>query len=238
MIFNENGALVGYVYIDLEGRDPGSYVNDAKAAVALDLKLPPGTYLNWTGQYEHLQRMQSRMKMVLPLTLFIIFVFLYLTVKSTSKSLIIMCAIPFSIVGGILFVWSLGYNMSVAIWVGIIALLGIAIQDTMVMVNFLDEAWDQDQAAGKLNNWEDYLAATSAGARKSFRPIMMDIVTDFFGLIPVMWAVGLGADVMKRLSAPTFGGLAALLFLILLVIPVIYLAVRSREVKRQTQLLR
>lgn len=222
MIFDENGSLAGYVYIDLKDRDPGGYVTDAKEAVKRDLKLPPGYFITWTGQYEYLERMQDRMKIVLPVTLFLIFGFLYFAMRSTAKTIITMLSIPLSAIGGVLFIWALGYNTSVAVWVGVVALMGVAVQDTMVMISFLDEGWKRRKDAGELKTHEDSLAATADGAQKSLRPILMDVITDFIGLIPVMLATGLGADVMKTLSAPMFGGLVALMFLILIVIPVVY----------------
>jgi len=147
-----------------------------------------------------------------------------------------MVSLPLAAVGSILFIWALGYNMSVAIWVGIIALMGVAVQDTMVMVVFLDEAWEKRKAAGELNNSEDCFLATTDGALKSLRSIVMDLLTDFIGLLPVMLALGLGADVMKRLSAPMFGGLFLLMFFILIVIPVIYLLYEKRVLMKNKSL--
>lgn len=230
MILDENGSIAGYVYIDLQDRDPGGYVTDAKKAVEKEIKLPPGYFITWTGQYEYLERMQNKMKVVLPLTILLIFGFLYFSMKSVSRTLMTMVSLPLAAVGSLLFIWALGYNMSVAIWVGVIALMGVAVQDTMVMVVFLDEAWARRRAAGQLNNLEDCFAATAEGATKSLRSIVMDLVTDFIGLLPVMLAVGLGADVMKRLSAPMFGGLFLLMFFILIVIPVVYYLYEKREV--------
>ncbi len=233
MILDENGSIAGYVYIDLEGRDPGGYVKDAKKIVERDLKLPPGYFISWTGQYEYLERMQDKMKLVMPLTILLIFGFLYMAMRSVSRTLITMLSLPLAAVGSILFIWVLGYNMSVAIWVGIIALMGVAIQDTMVMVVFLDEAWALRKSKGELNNLDDCFMATSEGALKSLRSIVMDLVTDFIGLLPVMLAVGLGADVMKRLSAPMFGGLILLMFFILIVIPCVYLVREQRVFIKQ-----
>ncbi len=228
MILDENGSIAGYVYIDLLDRDPGGYVTDAKIAVARELKLPPGYFITWTGQYEYLERMQAKMKIVLPITVLLIFAFLYMSMRSVSKTLMTMVSLPLAAVGSILFIWALDYNMSVAIWVGIIALMGVAVQDTMVMVVFLDAAWKKRKTDGELNNAEDCFLATTDGALRSMRSIVMDLVTDFIGLLPVMLALGLGADVMKRLSAPMFGGLFLLMFFILIVIPVIYLLYEKR----------
>lgn len=223
MVLDEGGSLAGYVYIDLQDRDPGGYVTDAKKAVAREIKIPPGYFMAWTGQYEYLERMQDRMKIVLPLTILLIFGFIYMSTRSTGRTLITMSALPLSMIGGILLIWALGYNMSVAIWVGLIALMGVAVQDTLVMVTFLDESWKRRAAAGTLRDINDYREATSEGARRSLRAILMDVVTDFIGLIPVLVATGLGADVMKRLSAPMFGGLISLMLMILVTVPVVYL---------------
>ena len=232
MILDENGSIAGYVFIDLKDRDPGGYVSDAKKAVEKEIVLPPGYFITWTGQYEYLERMQDKMKVVLPLTILLIFGFLYMAMRSVAKTLITMISLPLAAVGSIIFIWALGYNMSVAIWVGIIALMGVAIQDTMVMVVFLDEAWKKRKATEELNTADDCFLATTDGALKSLRPIVMDLVTDFIGLLPVMLALGLGADVMKRLAAPMFGGLFFLMFFILIVIPVIYKMREERVVLR------
>lgn len=232
MVLDEDGSIAGYVYIDLEGRDPGGYVKDAKEIVEKEVKIPPGYFISWTGQYEYLERMQNKMKMVLPLTILLIFGFLYFSMKSVSRTLLTMLSLPLAAVGSILFIWGLQYNMSAAIWVGVIALMGVAVQDTMVMVVFLDEAWDRRRAANMLNNFHDCFEATSEGALKSLRSIVMDLVTDFIGLLPVMLSVGLGADVMRRLSAPMFGGLVLLMFFILVVIPAVYFVYEKREVLR------
>lgn len=235
MVLDEDGSIAGYVYIDLEGRDPGGYVSDAKKIVEKEVKLPPGYFISWTGQYEYLERMQSKMKMVLPLTILLIFGFLYISMKSVSRTLMTMLSLPLAAVGSILFIWALQYNMSAAIWVGVIALMGVAIQDTMVMVVFLDEAWEKRRKANELNNLQDCFNATSEGALKSLRSIIMDLVTDFIGLLPVMLSVGLGADVMKRLSAPMFGGLVLLMFFILIVIPAVYFLCEKRKIVQRAE---
>lgn len=235
MILDEDGSIAGYVYIDLEGRDPGGYVTDAKKIVENEVKIPPGYFISWTGQYEYLERMQKKMTMVLPLTILLIFAFLYIAMKSVSRTMITMLSLPLAAVGSILFIWVLNYNMSAAIWVGVIALMGVAVQDTMVMVVFLDEAWGRRRVAGTLNSLSDCFQATSEGALKSLRSIIMDLVTDFIGLLPVMLSVGLGSDVMKRLSAPMFGGLVLLMFFILIVIPVVYFVYEKREVLQRSR---
>lgn len=228
MVLNENGSLAGYVYIDLQDRDPGSYVNDAKKAVLKGVTMPPGYFLSWTGQYEYLERMQDRMKIILPLTLLLIFAFLYMSMRSVAKSLLIMCSVPLSLVGGILLMWGLDYNTSVAVWAGAIALIGVAVETASIMIVFIDEAWRRRRTAGTLLSHEDFISATVDGAQKSLRSVLMAVSMNIFGLLPVMLATGLGADVMKRLSSPMFGGLLSLTFLTLFVIPVVYM-LRERK---------
>jgi Cu(I)/Ag(I) efflux system membrane protein CusA/SilA len=227
MILDENGSLAGYVYIDLKDRDPGSYVEDAKRAVAEHIKVPPGYFISWTGQYEYLARMQERMKIVLPLTLVLVFAFLYFSMRSVAKSLMIMGSVPLSLVGGILLMWALDYNTSVAVWAGAIALIGVAVETTSIMIVFLDEKWNLLRANG-LSGEENFHNATVEGALKSLRPVLMAVSMNIFGLMPVMLAVGLGADVMKRISSPMFGGLISLSLLTLIVIPIIYLLYARR----------
>lgn len=222
MVLDENGSLAGYVYIDLKDRDPGGYVNDAKEAVKRDIILPPGYFITWTGQYEYLERMQDRMKIVLPLTLVLIFGFLYFSTKSIAKTVIVMASVPLSLIGGILLMWALNYNTSVAVWAGAIALIGVAVETTLIMVVFLDGAWKKSKQENRLNDAGGTLAATLEGAQKSLRPVLMAVSMNIFGLIPVMVATGLGADVMKRLASPMLGGLVSLMLLTLIVIPVIY----------------
>ncbi|MBI1860912.1 MAG: efflux RND transporter permease subunit [Deltaproteobacteria bacterium] len=224
MILDENGLLAGYVYIDLKDRDPGGYVNDAKKAVSSEITLPPGYFLSWTGQYEYLERMQARMRVILPLTLILILAFLYFSMQSVAKSVLIMVSVPLSLVGGILLMWALNYNTSVAVWAGAIALIGVAVETTSIMIVFLDEAWKARQ--GSLRTRDDTLLATSEGAQKCLRPVLMAVSMNIFGLLPVMADSGLGSDVMKRISSPMFGGLISLSILTLIVIPVVY---RMRE---------
>ncbi len=222
MVLNENGSLAGYVYVDIQDRDPGGYVHDAKAAVAQEVELPQGYFLQWTGQYEHLERMQERMKIVLPLTLLLILGFLYFSMRSLERALLIMISVPLSLVGGILLMWALGYNMSVAVWAGAIALIGVAVQTVSIMIVFLDEAWNRAKNSDKLASRNAAIRSVAEGAQKSLRPVLMAVGMNILGLIPVMTAKGLGADVMKRISSPMFGGLVSLTLLTLVVVPVIY----------------
>ncbi len=227
MILDENGSLAGYVYVDLEGRDVGGYVNDAKAAVEAQVHMPSGTYIKWTGQYEYLERMQARMKIVLPVTLLLIFVLLYVALRSTGKTLIVMASVPLSLIGGILLMDALDYSTSVAVWAGAIALIGVAVETTSIMIVFLDEAWTT-----KPTTRDDQVAATIAGAQRCLRSVLMAVSMNIFGLIPVMVASGVGADVMKRLSSPMFGGLVSLTLLTLVVVPVVYAMVEGARLRR------
>jgi Cu(I)/Ag(I) efflux system membrane protein CusA/SilA len=234
MILDENGWLAGYVYVDLEGRDTGGYVDDAKAAVADAIHLPAGAYLEWTGQYEYLERMQERMKIVLPLTLAIVFVLLYVAMRGLAKTMLVMASVPLSLIGGIVLMWWMDYATSVAVWAGAIALIGVAVETTSIMIVFLDEAWAERERAGTLGTHAERVEATLDGAQKSLRPVLMAVAMNIFGLLPVMTATGVGADVMKRLSAPMFGGLVTLVVLTLVVLPVAYVtwATRARASAR------
>ena len=228
MVLDEGGSLAGYVYVDLVGRDPGSYVTAAKQAIGDAVELPPGYFITWTGQYEYLARMQERMKLVLPLTLALIFGFLYFSMRSTTKSLIVMASVPLSLTGGIVLMWVLNFNTSVAVWAGAIALIGVAVETTSIMIVFLDQAWNRWRADGRLISSEDTLAATIQGAQNSFRSVLMAVSMNVFGLAPVMLATGLGADVMKTLATPMFGGLFSLVLLTVVVIPCVYRTVYGR----------
>jgi Cu(I)/Ag(I) efflux system membrane protein CusA/SilA len=228
MVLDENASLAGYVYVDFEGRDTGGYVADAKAAVDREVHLPAGTFLKWTGQYEYLERMQERMKIVLPLTLAIVFALLLLGLRSAGKTIIVMASVPLSLVGGILLMWQLGYSTSVAVWAGAIALIGVAVETTSIMIVFLDDSWSARRKDGTLRTMAGRIDATLDGAHRCLRPVLMAVAMNIFGLLPIMTATGIGADVMKRLSTPMFGGLISLVLLTLFVVPVIYLYYAGR----------
>jgi len=229
MVLDENGSLAGYVYIDLLNRDAGGYVTDAKAAIADAVHIPPGYFITWTGQYEYLARMQKRMAIVLPVTLVLVFAFLYFSMQSTSKALIVMLAVPLSLSGGITLMWFLNYNTSVAVWAGAIALIGVAVSTTSIMMVFLDQSWQRWQVEGRLLTAGDGQLAIVEGAKNSLRSVLMAVAMNVFGLMPVMLATGIGADVMKTLASPMFGGLLSLIFLTLLVIPCVYRRVYGRN---------
>jgi len=231
MIRDEDGHLSGYVYVDIDSgkRDIGGYVEDAKKAVASQLKLKPGYLLAWSGQYESMARVKEKMKVVLPLTLFVVFMLIFLNTKSFAKTAIVLMAVPFSAVGAVWLLYILGYNMSIAVWVGLIALLGLDAETGIFMLMYLDLAHDERVKAGTLNTHEDLNEAILHGAVQRVRPKVMTVACAFFGLVPIMWSIGAGADVMKRIAAPMIGGLFTSFLMELLVYPAIYLLWRQRD---------
>ena len=222
MIRNENGLLAGYVYVDVAGRDIGSFVDEAKIIVAKELKIPQGYGLLWSGQYENMIRVKERLKVVLPLTLFIICFLLYMNTKSAVKTGIILLAVPFSLIGAVWLLWILGYNVSIAVWVGMIALMGLDAETGVFMLLFLDLAYNDAKRKGQMKTEHDLTEAIIHGAVKRVRPKMMTVMAAFMGLLPIMWSTGTGADMMKRIAAPMVGGLASSFALELLVYPVVY----------------
>jgi len=225
MIRDENGRLSGYVYVDVDTgkRDIGGYINDAKAAVTRELKLPTGYTLIWSGQYEAMERVREKLKVVLPVTLFLIFALLYANTKSLPKTMLVLLAVPFSAVGAIWFLYALGYHISIGVWVGLIALLGLDAETGVFMLLYLDLAYDERKSAGAMRTREDLEAAIFHGAVKRVRPKVMTVACAFFGLVPIMWSTGTGADVMKRIASPMIGGLFTSFVMELLVYPAIYL---------------
>ncbi len=236
MIRDENGLLVGYVYVDIDPaqRDVGGYVVEAKEAVRraqLDgtLRVPPGHVLEWTGQYELFERMRERMKLVLPLTLFLIMLLLWLHFRNFTEVLIVLLSIPFALVGSIWLLWALDYHLSTAVWVGIIALVGLAAQTGVVMIVYIDHAFERRRAAGKIRDLSDIVWAHMEGTVQRVRPKLMTVATMLAGLVPLLWATGSGADVMKRIAAPMVGGLLTSAFLTLEIIPVVYTYWRQEQ---------
>jgi Cu(I)/Ag(I) efflux system membrane protein CusA/SilA len=223
MIRNENGLLAGYVYVDVTGRDIGSYVEEAKARVAKELKLPTGYALLWSGQYENMARVKERLKIVLPLTIFLILFLLHVNTKSWVKTGIVMLAVPFSVVGAVWFLFLLGYNVSIAVWVGMIALMGLDAETGVFMLLYLDLAYYDAVRQGKMKTLPDLEEAIIHGAVKRVRPKMMTVACAFMGLVPIMWSLGTGADLMKRIAAPMIGGLGTSFIMELLVYPAIFL---------------
>jgi Cu(I)/Ag(I) efflux system membrane protein CusA/SilA len=234
MIRDENGMLNGYVYVDVAGRDIGSYVNDAKKAVREQLQLPPGYSLVWSGQFEYMQRVQQRLLIVVPITLFIIVMLLFLNTRSAVKTFIILLAVPFSAVGAIWLLYLLNYNMSIGVWVGLIALMGVDAETGVFMLLYLDLAYHDAQIQGRMSSWAELKEAIVHGAVKRVRPKVMTVGTMFMGLFPIMWSVGTGADVMKRIAAPMVGGIFTSFIMELAVYPAIYAIWKWHfEVKRE-----
>jgi Cu(I)/Ag(I) efflux system membrane protein CusA/SilA len=222
MLRDENGMLNGYVYVDVAGRDVGSYVEEAKQTVREKVKLPAGYTLIWSGQYEAMQRVRERLTVILPLTLFIVMMLLYMNTKSLTETMLIMVAVPFSAVGAIWFLYFLGYNMSIGVWVGLIALLGVDAETAIFMLLYLNIAYEGAKKEGKMNSLADLQNAIHDGAVKRIRPKFMTVAVMFMGLVPIMWSTGAGADVMRRIAAPMIGGIFTSFILELVVYPAIY----------------
>jgi Cu(I)/Ag(I) efflux system membrane protein CusA/SilA len=222
MLRDENGLLSGYVYVDVSGRDVGSYVDEAKRVVREGLKVPPGYSIAWSGQYEAMQRVRQRLTLVLPLTGLLILLLLYLNTRSLTKTMIIMLAVPFSAIGAVWLLYALGYNMSIGVWVGVIALTGVDAETAVFMLLYLDLAYNDARRAGRLRSLGDLQDAIRQGAVKRIRPKFMTVACMFMGLVPIMWSTGAGADVMKRIAAPMIGGIFTSFLLELLVYPVVY----------------
>jgi Cu(I)/Ag(I) efflux system membrane protein CusA/SilA len=222
MIRNEDGLLTGYVYVDLADRDPSSYVADARRVLAGALKLPPGYTIAWSGQFEAMERVRERLAVILPITLACIILLLYANTRSSVKTLMVILAVPFSAVGAIWFLYLLGYNMSVGVWVGLIALVGVDAETGVFMLLYLDLAYSQARAEGRLRSRDDLQHAIMQGAVTRLRPKVMTVSTMFVGLVPIMWAAGTGADVMKRIAAPMIGGLLTSFVLELVIYPPLY----------------
>jgi Cu(I)/Ag(I) efflux system membrane protein CusA/SilA len=231
MIKSEQGKLTGWVYVDMGDRDVGGYVDDAKAAVQGSVKLPPGYSLKWTGQYELLERVRARLAFILPLTLGLVFMILYLNFRGVVQSLLVMLGVPFAAVGAVWFLFALNFNTSIAVWVGMIALLGVAAETTSVMVVYLDRAWQEGRASGSVASIESLVAACVEAGSKRVRPLLMTVLTNIFGLLPILLDDGVGADVAKRIAAPMWGGLVSLTMLTLLVVPAVYVIWRSFELR-------
>jgi Cu(I)/Ag(I) efflux system membrane protein CusA/SilA len=230
MIKNEEGFKAGFLYVDVAGRDLGGYVEAAKRAVEASVQVPPGYQIAWSGQYEYVVRVRERLLLVVPVTLAIIFLLLFLNTGSTVKTLIILLAVPFSAVGAILLLWLLGYNMSIAVWVGLIALLGVDAETGVFMLLYLDLAYQQAKREGRMKSLADLKEAIVEGAVKRLRPKVMTVAVMFMGLVPIMWSTGTGSDVMRRIAAPMIGGIFTSFLMELLVYPVIYEIWKTREV--------
>jgi Cu(I)/Ag(I) efflux system membrane protein CusA/SilA len=233
MIRDENGMLSGYVYVDLSVDDIGGYVKEAKRTVAGRLRLPAGYSLSWSGQYENMARVRERLKVVIPITIALIFILLYMNTRSAARAGIVMLAVPFSMVGAVWFLYFLGYNTSIAVWVGMIALMGLDAETGVFMLLFLDLSYDDAVRRGKMKTHDDLIEAVMHGAVKRIRPKMMTVCAAAMGLVPIMWAAGTGADMMKRVAAPMVGGLFTSFIMELLVYPPVYAAWKWRGEMRR-----
>jgi Cu(I)/Ag(I) efflux system membrane protein CusA/SilA len=231
----ENAFPVATVFVDIGERDVGGYVEEARTAVAEQITLPAGYTLVWSGQYEFMQRVAERMRLVIPVTLGIIFLLLYLSFRSVSESLMVMLSVPFAMVGGVWYLWLAGYNTSVAVGVGFIALAGVAAETEVVMLIYLDEAYKRRRAAGTLRTVHHVAEAVREGALDRLRPKIMTVLAITLGLAPILWSHGTGADVMKRIAAPMVGGMVTSTILTLVVLPAVYLLWRRWELERPAE---
>lgn len=231
MINSENGLLRSVVYLNVRGRDMGSFVDQAKQVLAERLKLPAGYYLGWSGQYENQIRAKNRLQILIPIVLAVILLLLYLTFQSIVAALIVVLSVPFALIGGVLLQKILGFNFSVAVWVGYIALAGIAVETGVVMLLYLNEALDRHIRNGPVTE-VDLHDATVEGAVLRLRPKLMTVAAALIGLIPILWSHGTGSDVMRPIAAPMIGGLVTSSILVLIVIPVLFTLWKSSQLKR------
>jgi Cu(I)/Ag(I) efflux system membrane protein CusA/SilA len=237
MIRNDDGLLTGYVYVDLADRDVRGYVEDAKRLLAEQVQLPPGSAIAWSGQYEEMIRVRERLLLVVPVTLFLILLLLYVNTRSLVRTAIILLAVPFSAIGAFWFLYLLGYNMSIGVWVGLIALLGVDAETGVFMLLYLDLAYAEAKREGRLRNLSDLREAVMEGAVRRLRPKFMTMAAMTIGLVPIMWSTGAGSDVMKRIAAPLLGGILTSFLLELLIYPPLFQMWKwNSEVRRQAEL--
>jgi len=238
-IRDENGSLAGFVFVDIKERDIGSYVKEAKRVIQEQIDLPPGYRLVWAGQYQYMERAKEKLKVMVPFTLLIIFILLYMNFESITKTLIVILSVPFSLVGSVLILYFLDYHMSVAVWVGIIALAGVAAETGVIMLVYIDEAYERRKESGQMQTLKNLQEAVMEGAVKRVRPKIMTVSAIIAGLLPIMWSHGAGSEVMRRIAAPMIGGMVSSTLLTLIVIPVLYMLVKQWEdfAKRNIELL-
>lgn len=229
MIRSEDGRLVGFVFVDVGDRPIADYVEEARSVVDRQVKLPPGTRIEWAGQFTYFERAKKRLKVVVPVTLLIIVFLLYLNTRSVVETGIVLLAVPFSLIGAVWLLYLLGYNMSVAVWVGLIALAGIDAETGVVMLLYLTISDREWRAEGRMNGFGDLRESIVEGAAQRIRPKLMTVLTDMVGLLPVMLSTGTGADLMKRIAAPLVGGLATSFLLELTVYPAIFAIWKGRD---------
>jgi Cu(I)/Ag(I) efflux system membrane protein CusA/SilA len=232
-INSEGGLLRSIVFLNVRGRDMGGFVNDAKQVLEKRLKLPAGYYVAWSGQWENQIRAKQRLQLLVPMGILIIFILLYFTFRSALEAGMVMLSVPFALVGGVYLVAALGYNMSVAVWVGFIALYGIAVETGVVMVIYLHEALDRKLILGPVTE-KDIYDATFEGAVLRLRPKLMTVAVALLGLIPIMWSSGTGVDVMKPIAAPMIGGMITSAIHVLIMTPVIFVLLKNRELRKGT----
>jgi Cu(I)/Ag(I) efflux system membrane protein CusA/SilA len=235
-IRTENGLLTTYIYVDIRNRDIGSYVADAQRAVRERVKFPPGYFITWSGQFEYMQRAIAKLKLVVPVTLFLVFLLLYFNFNRLQETFIVMLSVPFALVGGVWLMYLLDYNLSVAVAVGFIALVGVAAETGVVMLIYLDRALtkirEQRQASGASITTADIDEAVVQGAVYRVRPLMMTVVAIIAGLLPIMWGSGTGSEVMRRIATPMVGGMVSATILTLIVIPALYALLKEASVRR------
>ena len=239
MISSEDAQLRSIVYLNVRGRDMGSFVNEAKEVLTKQLALPPGYTIQWSGQWENQVRAKERLTILMPIVFLIIYVMLYFVTKDFVEALVVMLSVPFALIGGVYLVYLLGYNLSVAVWVGFIALYGLAVETGVVMVVYLHEALDR-----RLREFEkgkrgpitdrDIIDATIEGSVLRLRPKIMTVATAMIGLIPIMWSTGVGADVMQPLAAPMIGGLITSTIHVLVVTPILFSSMKQRALRKGT----
>jgi len=236
-IRTENAQFVNYIYVDMQGRDLGGYVEDARKAVQHRVKLPPGYHVEWSGQFEYLERAAARLKIVIPITLLVIFLLLYANFRRLTESLIVMLPVPFALTGGFWLIYWMGFNMSVAVAVGFIALAGVAAETGVVMLIYLDSALAEmithRKADGRTLTAGDLYHAIIEGAVERVRPKMMTVTAIMASLLPILWSAGTGSELMKRIAVPLVGGMLSSTVLTLIIIPAIYALVKERELRPQ-----
>jgi Cu(I)/Ag(I) efflux system membrane protein CusA/SilA len=233
MIKSENARRTAWVFVDVAGRDLGGYIADAQRAMAHDLHLPPGYTLIWSGQFENIQEANARLRWAVPLTLLAIVILLYMATRSWFRVAVVLLAVPFSLVGAVWLLWLLGYHLSLAVWVGMIALAGLDAETGLVMLLYLDNSFERFRGQGRMNSRDDLWLAVRDGAVKRIRPKTMTVAAAFIGLVPLLWAQGTGADVMRRLAAPMLGGLFTSFLMELLIYPIIFYIAKSVTLRRQ-----
>jgi Cu(I)/Ag(I) efflux system membrane protein CusA/SilA len=235
VIKSENARRTAWIYVDIRDIDVGSYVAAAREKVEAEIDLPEGYSLIWSGQYEYMERAKDRLMIVIPLTLLVIFLLLYMNFRSVSESMLVMLSLPFALVGGIWLIWVYGFNLSVAVGVGFIALAGVAAEIGIIMLTYLDQAYKERAEAGEMRNLADLRQAIYQGTALRIRPIMMTVLSIVIGLLPILWGTGTGSEIMQRIAAPMVGGMISTTGLGLLVLPTIYYLWKGRTLRHASE---